>query len=79
MSASTYINLAIDAFRRHNPILEAIDSIQQVLNTVLNYKSNAKLNQYRKSLYMQQLTRMESFIAQGSPYQYRGDKIDRRF
>lgn len=79
MSASVYINLAIQALQRSNPIGELVNSVQSVVYMLMNYNSNVKLNKYRHSLYMQQLRRMEGFLSQGSPYTCRGEKMDRRF
>jgi hypothetical protein len=79
MSASVYINLAVQALQRNNPILELLARIQSTIDLVLNYQSNVKLNKYRHSLYQQQLKRMEGFLTTSSPYTYRGNKMDRRF
>lgn len=79
MSTEVYINLALQALRRSNPIQEIAQRIQAFVYTLFTHKSNVKLTKYRQSLYIQQLRRMEGFISQGSPYRYRGEKMDRRF
>jgi hypothetical protein len=79
MNASVYFNLAKQALQRNNPVLDAINRIVSLITTVMTYNSNVKLNKYRHNLYIQQLRRMEGFISQGSPYRYRGEKMDRRF
>lgn len=79
MSATVYFNVAMQALQRNNPVLQVMASIQQALALIMNYKSNLRLNKYRQSLYMQQLRRMEGFITEGSPYQHRGVKMDRKF
>jgi hypothetical protein len=80
MSASVYLNLAIQAFQRSNPIGEMVDSFMSMVSMVINYKSNAKLNRFRHNLYMQQLNRMEGFLTNASPYaSSKGVKIDRKF
>ncbi len=79
MSASVYLNLAIQAFQRSNPIGEMVESFHAFVSMILNYKSNAKLNRFRHNLYMQQLNRMEGFLTNSSPYTHRGVKIDRKF
>ncbi len=79
MNANVYVNLAIQMFQRSNPIGELVSRFYVVINMLLTYKSNVKLNKYRHSLYMQQLKRMEGFIVNGSPYTYRGNKMDRKF
>jgi hypothetical protein len=79
MSAVAYFTMAKQAFQRSNPLSGIVPHLLQFWSLVVNYKSNVRLNQYRKSLYVQQLKRMESFLAEGSPYQYRGKKMDRQF
>ncbi len=79
MSATAYINLAIQAFQRSNPIHEVMGRINAVIHMLVNYQSDVKLNKFRHSLYEQQLKRMEGFLSQASPYQYQGVKIDKKF
>ncbi len=79
MSASTYFNLAVQAFQRNNPVLEVVNRVSILVYNIINYKSNVKLTKYRHNLYLQQLKRMEGFLSEASPYQYRGGKMDRKF
>jgi len=79
MSALGYVNMAVQLFQRSNPLTEILQRLNGIVAFISNYQSNIKLNKYRQSLYMQQLNRMEGYIATGSPYQFRGEKIDRRF
>lgn len=72
-------HLIVGSFQRNNPILQLVARFEMTIQFMLNYRSNVKLNRFRHSLYMQQLQRMEGFIQSGSPYQVRGEKIDRRF
>lgn len=74
-----YVNFALQIFQRSNPLLEVLTRLTAAIQFVVNYKSMVRLNRYRHGLYMQQLNRMEGFLAQGSPYQYRGNKINRTF
>jgi len=73
-------HLLVSYFQRQNPVLMIVGQVQASLNFVMTYQSNVKLNRFRHSLYVQQLKRMEGFIAQGSPYEAgRGEKINRQF
>jgi hypothetical protein len=78
MNASVYFNLARQALQRNNPVMEVVARLHMLFRMLMTYNSNVKLNKYRHSLYMQQLKRMEGFISHGSPYSYKGGKMDRR-
>lgn len=79
MNPTMYFNYALQMMRQVNPVLEIWTRIQSIAQVLMTYNSSVKLNKFRHNLYMQQLYRMESFISQGSPYNVRGTKMDRRF
>jgi hypothetical protein len=78
-NVATFFNLTLQLLQRNNPIQQALEAVTAFINLVFNYQSDVKLNKFRQSLYMQQMRRMENYLSQASPYQYQGNKIDRRF
>lgn len=79
MNPTVYLNFALRFFQRSNPLLELLDRASAIAGLLVNYTSTVKLNKYRHNLYVQQFRRMEGYLSQSSPYQYRGQKMDRRF
>jgi len=72
-----YINLAMNYFKRNNPVEAfAMQMIQTVYNLV-TLRSRMKLLSYRKMLEVQKLERIEKTLNQFSPYEVQGNKMNR--
>ena len=77
--ATMYFNFAVRMFQQSNPVGSFLSSLMESVYFLATHRSNIKLQQYRKSLYQQQLEQMEGLLVEGSPYQYRGQKFNRRY
>ena len=77
--ANVYANFALKLFQDNNPLMGFVQWFTAMAYQLATHRSNVKLNHYRKSLYSQQLEKMESYLTEGSVYQFNGRKLNRRY
>lgn len=77
--ATVYMNFALKMAQQSNPIAGLVEWAMGIVYQISTYRSNAKLNRYRKSMYAQQLEKMENYLVQGSVYQYTGTKFNKKY
>ena len=64
---------------RNNPLESILKAVSESIDFVMNYNSKLKLIRYKFMLAKQQMNTMEHFVSQGSPYEVRGNKIDKAY
>jgi hypothetical protein len=74
-----FVSLTKGYLERNNPIEAIIFQVNEAINNIVTFRSKMKLLKYKFMLARQQLNTMESNIDQGSPYEVRGNRLDRPY
>ncbi|MCE3234661.1 MAG: hypothetical protein K0Q50_841 [Vampirovibrio sp.] len=78
-SPQMYVALAKSFFQRNNPVEAIAMNIVQGIYNLITLHSRMKLLKYRYMLEAQKLERIEKTLDQFSPYEVRGNKMNRTY